>query len=462
MPSLEDKRLKIGDQESFLVQDLVPKGFGLSDWNGKPVQIKQALPGERVRARVTRIRRTHIEASCESIEVSSPDRITPRCGHFGPCGGCDLQHLSSPAQLDWKLNSLRKTLQGEGISNLPEIQTVSMEEPWGYRNKMELTFSQEADQIICGFHQRGNFQRIVDVNRCHIAPDGTDDLLEAIKETVNQLPPKAYNPRTHEGFWRFAIIRSSVQTGQLLLLLVTHGGSAEPLEVMRRELFKKVPKLKSLFWGVSTSISDVATCERMTCLEGPEMLEDQIGPIRFELGPTTFVQPNFRMAVQAYEAIKDAAQLSGEEVVYDLYSGIGLIALSLADKAKMVYGVESEEQNVQFAQKNAQRNGIKNAMFICGKVEDLLKHQTLFKKGLPADLIVVDPPRAGLHKNVIGPLLQAQSPTLAYLSCNPVSLVRDLKFLLDPDSGYRIQGIRLFDFFPQTGHTETLVTLQRR
>ncbi len=392
----------------------------------------------------------------------SPHRVSARCAHFGPCGGCDLQHLAYPAQVDWKTAELTRILRQEaGLKQIPPIQVVSMDEPWGYRNKMEFSFGQEAETITLGLHQRGSFQRIVNIQRCHIAPPAVSDLLAGIRETAGRFPLQSYNPKIHQGFWRFAVVRSSFSTGELMLLLVTHEGPREPLEALAAELPSRVPALKSFYWGVSTRVSDVAQPERMTLLWGSEMLEDRVGEVRFQVLPTNFVQPNLRLASRIYEAIRERAGFSGREVAYDLYCGIGLIALSLASRAQAVYGVEADPENTALAERNAALNGAENAFFLCGKVEDLLRGRALFKAGPQPDLIVVDPPRVGLHKEVYGPLLEARSPTLMYLSCNPVSMSRDLKVLLEREPAYRVDDICLFDFFPHTTHLEVLVTLRR-
>ena len=244
-------------------------------------------------------------------------------------------------------------------------------------------------------------------------------------------------------------------------MLVTNEGPREPIDAMAAELSAAVPGLKSFYWGVSTKVSDVAQPERMALISGAETLEDAIGPVRFRMRPTNFVQPNQVLVATIYDAIRSAVALTGGEVVYDLYCGIGLIALSLAGQAKTVYGVESEQENVDSAQRNADLNGITNAVFLCGKVEDLLRGRALFKAGPKPDVIVVDPPRVGLHKEVYAPLLEAKSPTIAYLSCNPLSMAKDLKILLERDPHYQLTSLQMFDFFSHTAHVEVLAILRR-
>jgi len=398
----------------------------------------------------------------QQAEEAVPGRVAPRCRHFGPCGGCSLQHLDYPAQVEWRRAMVADVLKKEtGGKDLPEIEVFSMEEPWGHRSKMEFTFGQEGGRITLGLHQRGSFQRIVDIEQCEIAHPEVSRLLQAIKEIAAGFEAKSYDPRRHEGFWRYAVVRSSRSTGQLMLVLVTYDGPRPPLEAMAARLPERVPALKSLYWGVSNKVSDVAQPDRLERLFGPELLEDSVGPLRYSFGPSNFIQPNQVLVGKVYETIRARAALTGGQAVYDLYCGIGLISLGLAGDSKVVYGVESEQENVSFAEKNAALNGISNVIFLCGRVEDLLKGRALFRAGPAPDVIVLDPPRVGLHKEVYGPLLEARAPRLLYLSCNPASLARDLKILLERDPAYRVESLQMFDFFPHTVHAEVLATLVR-
>jgi len=302
----------------------------------------------------------------------------------------------------------------------------------------------------------------VDVVRCEIAPPQMSDLLQAVKEVAGGFSLKSYNPKTHRGFWRYAVIRANRGPGELMLVLVTNEGPREPLEKMAQLLPQRVPALRSFYWGVSAKVSDVAQPDRLELLFGSEVLEDRIGPLRYTFGPTHFVQPNHLLSERVYEAIQRSAALTGSEAVYDLYCGIGLISFYLAGCAKMVYGVELERENIACAERNAGLNGISNTMFICGRVEEVLKGRALFTSGLAPEVIVLDPPRAGLHKDVYAPLLEARARRLVYLSCNPSSLGRDLNVLLERDPHYQMESLQLFDFFPHTVHEEVLVTLARR
>lgn len=392
-------------------------------------------------------------------EQAVPQRTQPRCRHFGPCGGCSLQHLDYPAQARWRLASVQSLLEKElGPGRFPPLQAMLMEEPWGHRSKMEFTFGRDGQKLLLGLHERDRFDRIVDIEQCEIAHPETNRLLRAVKEFAAGSGLGPYHPRRSEGFWRYAVVRASRSAGRLLLLLITASGPREPLERLAARLQTEVPALKSFYWGVTDKVSDVAQPERLERISGEELLEDSVGGVRYRFGPMVFLQPNHAMTAKAYEAIRESARLTGGQTVYELYCGIGLISLTLAGASKQVIGVESEPQNVELAESNAALNGIRNVTFLQGKTEDLLRGNALFRSGPAPDVIVADPPRAGLHKEVLGPLLSSGAPRLLYMSCNPASLARDLKTLTQ---AYRVESAVLFDFFPHTVHAEVLAVLIR-
>ena len=455
--------VKMGEVLTVEIDKLALHGQGVARHQGMTLFVKDGLPGDRAEVRVTRLKSQYAETQLVRLERPSPQRITPACAHFGTCGGCDLQHFQYDAQVSWKQTQLAETLEHlGGLRGLPPIETVPMADPWHYRNKMEFSFGERQGRIVAGLHQRGSFQHIVKLDRCWIAPPLASDALQVVEAAVNASGLPSYNQRRHEGFWRYMVIRVARSTGQGLLMLVTNDGPREAVVRVAEAVVQALPQVTSVLWGVSTRVSDVAHPERTDVLIGRELLEDQIGPLSLQFRPMNFVQPNLAQAEVLYQTMQTAAALTGRETVYDLYCGLGVIALLLAPQAKAVYGVENDPENVSLATANAQRNHVGNAAFICGKVEDILLRRGLFRMGPAPDLIIVDPPRVGLHPEVIGPLLQAQAPRLFYVSCNPASLARDLKLILDREPRYRVTRLTLFDFFPHTGHMEVFVTLDHR
>ena len=364
------------------------------------------------------------------------------------------------AQVEFRRASVAALLEKElGAGGLPPVEAVAMRDPWNHRSKMEFTFGREGDRVTLGLHQRSSFNRIVEIEQCEIAHPETNRLLRAVRELAAGSGMSSYDSRRHAGFWRYAVVRVSRLTGKLLLVLMTNEGPRAPLMEMAERLPREVPALGGFYWGITTKLSDVAQPDRLEHLCGARVLEDSVGPIRYVFGPSNFLQPNHALVEKAYGAIRAGAGLTGKEAVYDLYCGIGLISLSLAGGAGEVCGVESEPENVAFAERNAALNGISNAEFYCGRVEDLLKGRALFRGGPAPDVIVLDSQRVGLHREVLGPLLDARAPRMIYLSCNPASLCRDLKALMP---AYRIDSLKMFDFFPHTEHSEVLAVLTRR
>lgn len=392
---------------------------------------------------------------------ASEAKAAPRCRHFGPCGGCTLQHLPYEEQVRLKAVQLAEILQRELAPQiLPKTQVVASPDPWSYRSKMEFSFGEEKGRLTVGLHERGNFRKIVEIERCEIAPEPVSRLLVHLRRIAERFSLRSYHPRSQRGFWRHAVIRSGRAGGELLLLLMTNEGPSEPVRALARELPSAVPELKSFYWGISTRLSDVARPERMERLFGAEGLDDEVAGIRYRMGPMNFVQPNRLLAPTAYRTIREEAALTGRETVYDLYCGVGILTLLLAEGAGTAYGVESEQENIESAQRNAVLNGRANAVFLCGKTEDLVKGQTLFRLNGPPDCVVLDPPRVGLHPEVIAALSRARPRTLLYLSCNPASLTRDLRMILERQPAYRVEALRMFDFFPHTPHMEVLATLR--
>lgn len=387
-----------------------------------------------------------------------PSRL---CRHFGPCGGCTLQHLPYEEQVHSKAVQLTEILRRElDPKILPKAQVVASPDPWGYRSKMEFSFGEEKGRLTVGLHERGNFRKIVEIERCEIAPEPVSRLLVHLRRIAGRFSLRSYHPRSQRGFWRHAVIRSGRAGEELLLLLLTHEGPREPAQVLAQELPSAVPELKSFYWGISTRPSDVARPERMERLFGAEGLDDEVAGVRYRMGPMNFAQPNRLLAPAAYQAIREEAALTGRETVYDLYCGVGILTLLLAEGAGTAYGVESEQENIDSAQCNAVLNGRTNAVFLCGKTEDLVKKQALFRLYGPPDCVVLDPPRVGLHPEVVTGLAAAHSRTLLYLSCNPASLARDLRMILERQPAYRVEALRMFDFFPHTPHMEVLATLR--
>ncbi len=412
-------------------------------------------------------------------EKAAYPKVAPPCPYVGTCGGCTLQDLAYPDQLALKQQRLRRAF--EPLGPVPEVELVGLEDPWRYRNKAELTFGDDRGRLVLGYHAARSFWRVVDVDDCLLLPQPAAAVMRDIRQLAQQtgLPP--YYPKTHQGFFRYLLVRASHATGRVLLCLMTTsatggpppqpgwgGGGQDGVAAARavvagiaREVLARHPAVSSFYWGLTNQRADIAVPEQLVLLEGDAYLEDRVGPFRLKLHPMSFLQPS---SVQADRIYTRLAQAIGERpggIVWDLYCGMGLIAFYLSAQAGTVYAIDAEPRYVELAAINAALNGLTNIVFQAGQVEARLKDRRFWLQEAKPDVIVVDPPRAGLHPQVIPSLLAARPKQLAYLSCNAQSLVRDLQLLQSGFPRYRIAAIHAFDMFPQTSHVETLVLLDR-
>ncbi len=394
------------------------------------------------------------------VEQIPGTRVEARCQHFGTCGGCSIQDVAYEAQLEWKRRRLATLMERVPGFGRVSVDIVGLQDPWRYRNKMEFTFGQEGETIHVGLHRRGSFWRIVDIQDCLLIDASVSQLLQTVRAAAEQSRLPAYNPKTHVGFWRYLVVRHSRATGQLMVLCITNRGERLPVERLASVVVKEHPQVASFWWGMTSRVADVAIPESLTCLRGQETIEERVGHLRLMIHPLNFIQPSVEQAEQIYEGIAEAAGLSGWQMVYDLYCGVGAIGMYLARRAGRVIGIESEPANVDLATRNVQLNGLDNMIVVAGKVEVLLTTPA-FRDTPSPDLIVVDPPRAGVGKTVIGLLAGLLPHRLIYLSCNVESLVQDLGALYIRTRAYRLTRVTAYDMFAHTRHLEALVVLDR-
>ena len=402
-------------------------------------------------------------------------RVDPPCPYYGRCGGCNLQDLAYEDQLALKRERVQQALAG--LAGMPRLELIGAPDPWRYRNKAELTFSQEGGQLTLGYHAARSFWRIIDVEDCLLLPSPVAGVLRDVRERARQTGLPAYHPRTHQGFFRHLILRSSRATGRLLVCLVTSPGGVPGAEdeaaaraIVERlavGLMAACPAVSACYWGVSGRLADIAVPERMALVAGEPHLEEQVGPYRIRLGPLSFLQPNTAQAERIYARLAEGLTPAGTEggasggIAWDLYCGIGLIALFLARAFETVYAIDSEPGQLEMAAANAALNRVTNVQFRAGTVEEILRDRRFWLQDARPQAIVVDPPRAGLHPQALASVQAARPARLAYLSCNAKTLARDLGLLLAGYPRYRIASVEAFDMFPQTAHVETLAFLHR-
>lgn len=382
-------------------------------------------------------------------------RITPRCQYVGTCGGCNLQDLAYEHQLALKQRGLAQVFGPFGVNAVP---LVPLEEPWRYRNKLELSFGRSAETPVLGLHAAGSFWKVVDIEDCWLVPEPFARVAATVRETARRSGLPTYDAKRHHGFWRHAILRYSRATQQLLVCIITSAGPRQPLDDLAAALARAHPDVATLYWGVNDRLADVASSEALTLIAGPPYLRERIGPFIADLHPLNFLQPSLTQAERLYETLAGWVQARAVAQAWDLYAGIGCIGLYLSRVASSVVCLESEAPNVELLRHNAQLNAVTNLTAHQGQVESSLR----YLEGLPApDCIVVDPPRAGLHKYALRTLVSVQPRCFVYVSCNLATLAPNLRALLAHWPAYRIAAVHAFDLFPQTTHVETLVLLER-
>jgi 23S rRNA (uracil1939-C5)-methyltransferase len=427
---------------------------------GRVAFVRGALPGELARVRLTRVRRSHAEAVAVEILETSPDRVTPRCRHFGICGGCRHQDLAYPAQLAWKTRQVAETLERiGGLRGVSVRPAAGMADPWWYRNKMEFGIGASPAGPVIGLRERGRFDRIFDLEECPIFSPRAGALAAAVEAHARSRGYGVYDGLRQRGFLRHLLVRESANTPDLLVALVTSPGELDG-DGFVAAVLEAVPAT-SVWHVVTASRANVVEFGESRLLHGAERIAEEIPPLRLEFGPGAFLQTNTRMAERLVRRVREVAAFRGTESLADLYCGIGVFALVLARDVRRVAGLEGSAAAIEDARRNARLNGIGNAAFEAGDdrrgFPDALDR--LAAEGL--DAVLVDPPRAGVHARTLAAIGRAKPPLLLYVSCNPATLARDLAALTGPPARYRVELVEPFDLFPHTPHVETLVRLTR-
>ena len=445
------------DQELELkIDSLAYGGNGVARLNGFVVFVRRGLPGDTVRARVTKVKRSHAEATAlEVVEAGAP-RVEAPCVHFPACGGCRFQDLAYEAQLESKATQVADALARIGkLSGFELEPAVPAESLFHYRNKLEYSFTATPTGVGLGFHKAGRWDEVLDIERCWLTTDLGNAIREAVKGWANDQGLAAFDQETHEGYLRHLVVREGRNTGQALVVLVTAPGAlAEEGFVAAVRQF---PEVRSVHWAVNDTPAEVTSLPTKL-LWGEEAIEEEILGLRFRMRPNVFMQTNTAMAEKLYGLAIDYAGLTGEETVYDLYCGTGTIGLAMARDALTVWGIESSEESVACAVENAELNGLANAAFFAGDVaadvEELRE-----RAGRP-DVAVVDPPRAGLVGKAVARVAALEAPRLVYVSCNPTTLAGNAKELTG-EFGYRLERVRPLDMFPHTPHVESVALFTR-
>ena len=445
------------DQELELkIDSLAYGGNGVARLNGFVVFVRRGLPGDTVRARVTKVKRSHAEATAlEVVEAGAP-RVEAPCIHFPVCGGCRFQDLAYEAQLEAKATQVADALARIGkLSGFELEAAVPAESLFHYRNKLEYSFTATAEGVGLGFHKAGRWDEVLDIERCWLTTDLGNAIREAVKAWANEQGLSAFDQETHEGYFRHLVVREGRNTGQALVVLVTAPG-ALPEESFVTAV-RSFPEVRSVHWAVNDTPAEVTSLPTKL-LWGEEAIEEEILGLRFRVRPNAFMQTNTAMAEKLYGLAIEYAGLTGEETMYDLYCGTGTIGLAMARNALTVWGIESSEESVACAVENAELNGLANAAFFAGDVAADVEE--LRGRAGPPDVVVVDPPRAGLVGKAVARVAALEAPRLVYVSCNPTTLAGNAKELTG-EFGYRLERVRPLDMFPHTPHVESVALFVR-
>jgi 23S rRNA (uracil1939-C5)-methyltransferase len=446
------------DQELELhVDSLAYGGNGVARLNGFVVFVRRGLPGDTVRARVTKVKRSHAEAVAVEVVEPSAERVDAPCAHFPACGGCRFQDLAYDAQLEAKKEQVREALRRiGGIAEPPVEPIVPAESQFFYRNKLEYSFTATPDGPALGFHRAGRWDEVLEIEKCWLTTDLGNAIRGAVRDWAREERLEAYDQAQHTGYLRHLVVREGRNTAQVLVQLVTAAGERfdrdEFVEVLRR-----FPEVRSIHWAVNETPAEVTNLPT-TLLWGDEAIEEELCGLRFRVRPNAFLQTNTAMAERLYALAGEFAGLSGGETVYDLYCGIGTIGLTLASHALTVWGVDVSEESVACALENAELNEITNAAFFAGETADSLAE--LGERAGKPDVVVVDPPRAGLSNKAVRRLGRLEAPKIVYVSCNPTTLAGNVKELA-ASWGYRLERVRPVDMFPHTPHVESVSLLTR-
>lgn len=444
------------------------EGEGVGKINDFTIFVPGAIKGEKVKVKIVKLTKSFAFGKLIDIIEPSLERREPVCGIYNKCGGCQLQHLSYEGQLEFKkmrvkdcLTRIGKQLVKEGNdADSPGIvlhDTIGMEDPYRYRNKVQLPVGTENSDVKIGFYAERS-HTIIDMESCHIQDEIADKVVKLTKEWIlkNNIP--TYDENKHAGLIRHVMVRRAFKTGEVMVVLVTNGKEIPAVDNFIETMKSNIINLKSIIQNVNTKRTNVILDNQCVTLWGKDAITDYIGKFRFNISPLSFFQVNPTQTEVLYEKALEFAGLTGEEIVFDAYCGTGTISLFLSQKASMVYGVEVVSQAIENAVKNASDNGIRNVEFITGECEKVIPE--LINNGVKASVVVVDPPRKGCESSLLKAIVDMSPEKIVYVSCDPGTLARDL-LILD-ELGYKTLEVQPVDMFPQTAHVETVTLIERK
>ncbi|WP_127136942.1 23S rRNA (uracil(1939)-C(5))-methyltransferase RlmD [Flagellimonas oceanensis] len=440
--------------------------------DGRVIFLTNAVPGDVVDVMTTKKRKAYFEGVATKFHTLSDRRTEPVCQHFGTCGGCKWQHMGYEHQLYFKQKEVENNLKRIGNLELPETTPIlGSNVQYFYRNKMEFSFSDSRwltqeeinsdeeieDRNALGFHIPGMWDKILDIKKCHLQEDPSNAIRLETKNFANENGISFFNPRRQEGLLRTLMIRTS-STGEIMVLIQFFEDEKGNRELLLNHLKEKFPEITSLLYVINSKGNDTIYDQEVICFAGRDHIFEEMEGLQFKINAKSFYQTNSAQAYELYKVARNFAGLTGDELVYDLYTGTGTIAQFVAKNAKKVIGVESVPEAIEDAKANASHNNIPNVDFYVGDMKNVFNDDFIATHGQP-DVIITDPPRDGMHKQVVEQLLQVAPPKIVYVSCNSATQARDLALM---DEQYQVTKVQPVDMFPQTHHVENVVLLEKR
>ena len=450
--------VRVGQRVSLRVEGITHEAEGVMRHNGFTVFVPDALPGDVVDADMISVKPHYARALLSNVAVASPDRVTPPCPYYAECGGCQLMHASYPAQLRYKEEQVRAALTRiGGVEGVVVRPIIPMQEPYYYRNKAQFPVGLQSGKVVMGCYKRRSHE-IVPVDTCLIQHSANSAALAVTGELVARFGWSVYEETQHTGLLRHVLVRHAVATNETMIVLVINGETLPRAAEFAGEIRRRLPSVVSVQININRKRGNVILGETTRLIWGREHIVDEVAGLKFKVSARSFLQVNPVQTAVLYGKALEYAALTGRENVFDLYSGVGTISLFLARGARQVTGIEIVPEAVRDAEENARLNGITNATFITGAAEEVVPR--LIAAGESPEVCVVDPPRAGCQESLLATLAAARPKRIVYVSCNPSTLARDLRYL--SEHGFRAEEVQPVDMFPHTSHVETVVLMSRK
>lgn len=464
------KRKELPTVEGLEITGVAAEGKSIARWNDLVVFIPYGAPGDVADVKIDRKKHSFAEGHIVKLVKPSNDRVEPFCEHFGVCGGCKWQHLPYAEQLKYKQQQVADALQRIAKVPLPPINPIlGSARTQCYRNKLEFTFSNKSwltfeqlqsgkefsNRNAAGFHIPGAFDKVLDINKCWLQDNVSNEMRLFIKDFALSHGITFYDIRNNCGLMRNMVVRTA-STGEIMLVVVFGEDNKEAIARVMSAVAERFPQITSLMYVVNTKVNDSLTDQTFVLFKGRDYIEEEMEGLKFRIGPKSFYQTNSLQAYELYKVARRMARLSGSELVYDLYTGTGTIANFVARQARKVVGIEYVPEAIEDAKLNSKVNGIENTLFYAGDMKDVLTQGFIEEHGRP-DVMIIDPPRAGMHEDVVNVILNAAPQRLVYVSCNPATQARDIAML---DCKYRVVEVQPVDMFPHTHHVENVVAME--